>query len=289
MERERAFGLVAPADPPGDVDQRRDGDDEDAGEPAALAAAFVYWTLGGFDVKPGRVASASRYQYTGGAFVLMIAAGLLSGVRFQRRLWIPALVVLAAAVAPNVSFLHEAYESYRRTSQIERADLAALEIIRPRVEPTFFLDEEIADTGYVPLEAQAWFETRDDDGSPAYDESELAEAPEHARVPADKVMAAGLGLGLAEASRPRGGGCRTVAVAEGNPPLRVPRGGVVLRAGAPMQLSLGRFSESHPVALGELTPGGWAELRIPGDLSSRLWLLQASGEGKLTFCRTARG
>jgi len=252
-----------------------------------LAIAFVYWTLGGFDVKPGRVASASRYQYTGVAFVLMIAAGLLSGVRFKRRLWIPALVVLGAAVLPNVVFFHEAYESYRHTSQIERADLAALEIVRPRVEPTFFLDEEIADTGYVPLEAQAWFETRDGDGSPAYDEAELIAAPEHARVPADKVMAAGLGVGLGELGGRPAGSCHTEMFEDGALSLPLPRGGVALRSSAPVELALGRFSGSFPVELGRLEPGTWAEVRIPTDLSRRPWQLQASGEGKLTACRLA--
>ena len=253
-----------------------------------LAVAFVYWTLGGFDVKPGRVASASRYQYTGGAFVLMIAAGLLSGVRFQRRLLIPALVVLAAAVLPNVVFFHEAYESYRRTSQIEKADLAALEITRPRLEPTFFLDEGIADTGYVPLEAQAYFGARDADGSPAYDEAELATAPEHARIPADKVMAAGLGVRLAELPGRPAGRCHTETIEGGELGLPVLRGGVALRSSAPVHLALGRFSGSYPVDLGDVAPGAWVELRIPTDLSRQPWQLQASGEGRLALCRLLR-
>jgi hypothetical protein len=252
-----------------------------------LAVAFVYWTIGGFDVKPGRVASASRYQYTGGAFVLMIAAGLLSGVRFHWRLLIPALVVLVAAMLPNVVFLHEAYESYRRTSQIEKADLAALEIVRPRVEPAFFLDEEIADTGYVPLEAQAWFETRDEDGSPAYDESELAAAPEHARVPADKVMAAGLGVAFGELTGGPAGSCRSETIEGGELELPLPRGGVAMRSSAPVELALGRFSGSFPVELGRLEPGTWAEVRIPTDLARQPWQLQASGEGRLKLCRLA--
>jgi hypothetical protein len=248
-----------------------------------IAVAFVYWFLGGFDVKPGRDASASRYQYVGGAFVLMIAAGLLSGVRFQRRLLIPALVVLAAAVVPNVAFFHEAFQSYQRTSQIESADLAALEITRPRVGSGFRIEEEDADTGYVPLEAGPYFETRDADGSPAYDEAELARAPEAARVPGDKVMAAALGLKLAPGRKGRG--CRTVPVDEGTVVLALDRGGAELRATAPLRLALGRFSESFPVALGDLSPGTWGKLRIPTDLSPRPWQLQASGEGRLTLCR----
>ena len=247
-----------------------------------LAIAFAYWFLGGFDVKPGRDASASRYQYVGGAFVLMIAAGLLSGVRFQRRLWIPALVVLAAAVVPNLAFFHEAFQSYHRTSQLESADLAALEITRPRVDPTFRVEEEDADTGYVPVEAGAYFETRDADGSPAYDEAELKAAPEEARIPADKVMAAALGVSLAPGKM--GKACHPAPLHEGVLVLPLERGGASLLASKPLQLTLGRFSESFPVALGELSPGTWTVLRIPPDLSSQSWKLQASGEGQLTIC-----
>jgi hypothetical protein len=250
-----------------------------------IAIAFAYWFLGGFDVKPGRAASASRYQYTGAAFVLMIAAGLLGGVRFQRRLLVPALVVLAAAVVPNAVFFHEAYESYRRTSQIERADIAALEITRPRVEPTFRIEEEEADTGYVPLEAGAYFEARDADGSPAYDEAELAEAPEHARVPGDKVMAAALGLGLGELPGRPVDDCRLVTIEGGELRWPVYRGGVGLRTSAPVQLALGRFSTSFPVDLGDVSPDSWAELRIPTDRSPEPWDLRVTGEGRLTLCR----
>jgi hypothetical protein len=252
-----------------------------------LAAAFAYWFLGGFDVKSGRAASASRYQYTGGAFVLMIAAGLLSGVKFRRRLLIPALVVLAAAVLPNAVFFHEAYESYRRTSQIEKADLAALEITRPRVDPGFRLEEEDADTGYVPVFAGDYFEARDADGSPAYTEAELAAAPEHARVPGDKVMAAALGLGLEKTATVPARGCRSEALEAGEAVLTVPRGGVALRPSAPAQLALERFSAAYPVELGEAPADVWSALRVPADLSSRPWQLRASGEGTLTVCRLA--
>jgi hypothetical protein len=247
-----------------------------------IAVALVYWFLGGFDVKPGREASASRYQYTSAAFVLMIAAGLLSGVRFQRRLLAPALVVLACAVMANAVFFHEAYESYRRTSQIERADLAALEIARPRIVPGYRIEEAEADTGYVPLEANAYFETRDEDGSPAYDEAELAAAPEHARVPGDKVMAAALGVTLAPGKM--GKACHPAPIDKGALVLPLDRGGAALMSTRPLQLALGRFSESFPVTLGELSPGTWTTLRIPTDLSPQPWKLQLSGEGQVTVC-----
>lgn len=252
----------------------------------AIAVGLAFWLLGGFDVKPGRIASASRYQYPSAAFVLMIAAGLLEGVRFERRMLAPALVVLAAAVLPNVVFLHEAYESYLHTSELERADLAALEIARPRVEPTFFVTEDVADTGYVPVEANSYFEARDADGSPAYDEAELVAAPEEARIPADKVLAKALAVELEPAAGPgpEARCARHAARASEPAVVELPPGGVVLRAGAPLEASLGRFSESFPVELGQLKPAAWEALRIPRDASSRRWLLRLTGTGEVAVC-----
>jgi hypothetical protein len=250
-----------------------------------LAVGFAFWILGGFDVKSGRIASASRYQYPSAAFVLMIAAGLLQGLRLERRLLAPALVVLVAAVVPNVVFFHQAYESYARTSTLERADLAALEIARPRISPSFFMSEDLADTGYVPVEAGPWFEARDDDGSPAYSEDELMNAPEEARVPADKVLAAALGLKLGELPARPVENCRIVRIKERSFKWPVYLRGFGLRSTAPMQLQLGRFSESFPIELGESAPGQWVELRIPTDLATRPWRLRATGQGRLTLCR----
>jgi hypothetical protein len=255
-----------------------------------LAIALSFWILGGLDVKSGRVPSASRYQYPSAAFVLLIAAGLLSGVRLERRLLWPALVVIGAAILSNSVFLHEAYLSYLRTSQLERADLTAVEIARDTVEPGFRLEEDIADTGYVGIEAGAYLGASDAYGSPAYSPAELAVAPETARVPADKVLAAALGAGLSDLPGRPAGPCASHATSAAEPAVvSLPPGGVALRSSSPQELSLGRFSESFPVQLGTVEPGRWQQLRVPTDRSSRPWLLRLSGEGKVTLCGLGDG
>ncbi len=253
-----------------------------------LAVGLAFWILGGLDVKPGREASDSRYQYTSVVFVLLFATELLRGLNFSRRLIVPALVVVGAAVLANVTFLHEAYNSYHQTSQIERADLGAVEIARDRVEPGFRLDEGIADTNYVSIEAGPYLSARDAYGSPAYSPAGIAAAPEVARVPADKVLASALGIALvpapvaAPAAR---GGCRRLTASAAAPAtMTLPAGGVALRADAPLQLALERFSASFPVAAGSLTPGHRQDLAIPADRSSRPWRLRLSGAGKAQIC-----
>jgi hypothetical protein len=258
-----------------------------------LAIALSYWILGGFDVKSGRVAWASRYQYPAAAMVLLVAADLLRGVKLERRLVIPALAVVVAAVASNLLFLHESYESYERTSRLERADLTAVEIARDTVAPDLILTEDIADTGYVPVEAGAYLSARDAFGSPAYTEAELEAAPEEARIPADKVLAAALGVELRPVAAPRGEAlkdCWTVEAAPGEATVvTLPAGGVLLRSrGGASEVSLGRFADAFPVQLGSLVPGAWSELAIPADSSTRPWRAQLSASGGLTICNLAK-
>jgi hypothetical protein len=247
-----------------------------------LAIALAFWVLGGLAVKSGRVPWASRYQYPGAALVLLVAADLLRGIRLERRLFVPALIVVAAAVASNGLFLYLSYKSYLRTSRIERADLAALEIARDTVEPGLVLEEGIADTVYVPVEAGAYLAARDAYGSPAYSIAELATAPPEARLPADKVLAAALGIGLAPlAGRPPGERC---VKASAPATLAAPRGGVALRSRETVEVSLGRFADSFPVELGTLASDQWTELTIPTDRSRRPWQLSLSGSAPVELC-----
>jgi hypothetical protein len=226
--------------------------------------------------------------------VLLVAADLLRGVRLERRLVIPVLVVVVAAVASNLLFLHESYESYERTSRLERADLTAVEIARNTVEPGLILSEDIADTGYVPVEVGSYLSARDAFGSPAYTEAELETAPEEARIPADKVLAAALGIELRPGAAPRGKAlkdCQTVEALSGEATVvTLPAGGALLRSrGETGELSLGRFADTFPVQLGSLAPGAWNELAIPIDISPRPWRAQLSPSGGLMICKLSGG
>lgn len=217
--------------------------------------------------------------------VLLVAADLLRGVKLERRLVIPALAVVVAAVASNLLFLHESYESYERISRLERADLTAVEIARDTVKPGLILSEGIADTGYVPVEAGAYLSARDAFGSPAYTEAELEAAPEEARIPADKVLAAALGVELAPGA-PSSHGCQVLQPTTAAPAVvELPPGGGLLRAdeGASIEVDLGRFADDFPVQMGPLS-SGWNRLAIPTDLSRRPWRAQLSGSGAVTIC-----
>jgi hypothetical protein len=271
-----------------------------------LTIALAFWALGGLAQADGRVPWDTRYQYPSVVLALLVAAELLRGVRLEARLLAPALIVVATAVAGNVLYLDLAYKSYKRTSEIERADLAAVEIARDHILPGLVLTEDIADTGYVSVSAASYLSARDAYGSPADSEAELTVAPPEARIPADKVLATALGIRLgtvaanpAIASSPlrlsspanaRPGsqrGCLTVGTGATDPAvLTLPPAGVVLRprGGGEVDASLRRFADSFPVELGAVPPGTWSQIPIPRDRSSRPWQLRLAGIGAVELC-----
>jgi hypothetical protein len=259
-----------------------------------LAIGLSFWILGGFDLKPGRVPWASRYQLPGGAFVLLVAAELLRGVPLSRRLLPPAVAVVAAAVASNVLFMHEAYSSYLSSTEIVRGNLTALEIARNTVDPAFFLEEEFADTGFDHIDAGSYFSAVDAYGSPAYTIEELEASPEPARFAADKVLLNALRVQL-EPVPPAALPAKGCATAREAAPLSLPPGGVVIAAGAQpvADIKMSRFATPGegglPVDFQTGVAAGQAtKLAIPRDLSTVPWKLQLEG-GAATVCALEAG
>lgn len=273
-----------------------------------LTIGLSFWILGGFDLKPGRVPWASRYQLPGGVFVLLVAAELLRGVTLGRRLLAPALVVVAAAVASNGLFMHEAYKSYVSSTELVRGNLTALEIARGTVDPAFFLEEEFADTGFDHIDAGSYFSAVDAYGSPAYTIEELESSSEPARFAADKILLNALrvapqpGAPLpAAAARAKPGtpgsrgliavpekGCVVVGGGSQAPLLGLPPGGVVIAAGEKpvTDIQMRRFATGEQFPVDFQTGVGAGEalaLPIPADFSSVPWKMQLEG-GAATAC-----
>jgi hypothetical protein len=274
------------------------------------AVALTFWVLAAFNEKEGRDATASRYMYIGGVFCLMIAAELLRGVRVRRFGAAVVAVAVGAAVASNLYYLERSADSYERTSDLIRADLAAVEIARDYVGPELILTNDIADTGYVHVYARNYLDAAADAGSPADSESELTEAPEAARVAADKVLARALGLTFTPTRKPpppsgpppvaspgqqtsrSGASCVAVVLAAGgaSTALTLPAGDVVVHAkgDTEAEVRLRRFAGAgFPVTAGELAPGEAAVIAIPPDRSEQPWELSLAGRGTVRVCGTS--
>ncbi len=279
-----------------------------------LALGLSFWLLDAFYAQEGRSPVSSRYALIGAIIIILLAAELLRGVRLPRRpaIWTLALIGVAtvASLASNIYYLHESYDSYHQTSILEKSALGAVELARGHVAPTFLLSEEVTGTGYVSIEAGAYFAARDEHGSAGYDEAELAEAPEPGRYSADKVLFEGEQGKILDASAselPGGapetatgggefkvpaGGCVLATPAAGVLPLLVlPPGGAFVQAGPEpiANVELKRFADGFPIQFHEgVQSGETIALALPIDRASVPWKMQLETTGPATVCGRGR-
>ena len=255
-----------------------------------LAIGVVFWLMTALNASQFRSAETSRYQYLGVIFLLMAVAELARGVRPNRTVVALALIASLAAVAGNLVALRDGYRQLKQLTPVVRGNLAGLEIAADRVDPTLLLDQDSAGVQYfAQLDAGGYLSASEKFGSPAYDEAELATAPESARAGADRVLGAALGLRLdpIRLSAAQTELCEPVAGGPGAPPEALPPGGAVLRGvgATPAPVDLRRFAtDEAPVELGRLGGGRAAVLAIPADRSPAPWLLQAPAAGRLEIC-----
>ncbi len=259
-----------------------------------VAAAGANWFLTAFNASAGRDPGASRYQYVGAIFVLMILANLLQGVRFSRRaLWIAAVVTLAA-VGANLASLKQGSDNLKQQALLTRSGTAAIEIARGSVAPGFQLNPELVGTSsLINVFAGPYLEAVDEYGSPAYSPAELDSGPEQARRRTDLVLSQTLPLSTVThlGAYDAAGGENCVAVPAGGTlasglPLMAGVTRIEVAPGPHAGFSLRRFAVGEfPVAT-EGAPGGSATvLRIPSDTVARPWHLRVQATQPVRVCR----
>ncbi|HWW67128.1 MAG TPA: hypothetical protein VNY83_04025 [Solirubrobacterales bacterium] len=258
-----------------------------------VASAATFWFLAGFSYFPGREAYSSRYLYAGAAFVLLVAADLLKGVRFGRWALLVGGLIAVAAAAFNLTPLREGRDFLKRETALTRSDLAAIEIAHRTVDPAFGLTPEIAGTSYLAnVQAGEYLTAVGEYGSPAYSPAELANAPEADRQQADVVLAHALPVEIETSGKgkPRRGKCVSVPGGAGSSaaPLRLRPGTtrIELVAGGPATIRLRRFAVSeYPLVTKGIPGGSTTRLRIPSDSVVRPWRLQVEAAQKAIVCR----
>jgi hypothetical protein len=258
--------------------------------PRVLGTAVIllgFWFLTALNTNPFAAATVGRYQYIGIVLMALLVAELAAGLRVRRYATVALVLVGAAAAMVNLVRLRDAAHGLARIAEKQRGGLAALELTRGRVDPQFILTKENSDVDYLAiLDAGSYFSAVDANGSPAYTPTELASASEDARIAADKVFASALGVGLRPGPKTRRGTCLELRPGPEPAVVRVPREGIVLRAGSPgSHVSLRRYASSFPVNLVTLPADQPRLLSIPPDRSPRSWLLSLDGGGPVLACR----
>jgi hypothetical protein len=254
----------------------------------SLAAALAFWLLAGANTIVGREAWSSRYLYIGALFVLLVAADLLRGVRIPRLALAAAAVLAAVVVGFNLVPLREGRDFFRHQSDLTKADLGALEIAAPTVEPGFALPPEISGTTFLnEITAGEYLQAVSEYGSPADDPAALAAAPAEDRAQADVVLANALPVAIetAAAPAPGGGDCRQVAGGAGESvPLAPGRTTIALGPGGTGTVGLRRFAATDALVTEGIAAGSTTALEIPADNSRRPWLVRVTAPGGASVC-----
>jgi hypothetical protein len=256
----------------------------------SLTAALVFWLLAGANTIAGREAWSSRYLYVGALFVLLIAADLLRGVRIPR----PALVVVAVLALVVIGFnlvpLREGRDFFRQQSDLTKADLGAIEIAAPTVEPGFALPPEISGTTFLnEITADEYLQAVAEYGSPADDPAALAAAPAVDRAQADVVLANALPVGIETEAppAPARGHCARLPAGSTEPLLLAPgRTTIELGPGGSGQgtVALRRFAAEDSLVTEGIAAGSTTVLNIPADLSDRPWQLRVTSPSGAIVC-----
>jgi hypothetical protein len=261
--------------------------------PVAAAAASS-WFLTAFNNSAGRDPTASRYQYVGAIFILLILANLFKGVRLNKGVLTVAALLTVSAVAINVTLLESGRDLLKRQAALTGADLGAIEVARRTIDPAFQLNPEVAGSPtLVNVIAGEYLQAADEYGSPADSPAEMAAAPYQARRWADVVLAKALPISTATrlgGYRPGSNGedCAVVrAGARGE--LSVPQGltRIELGPGPRAEFSLRRFATGRYPVTTEGAPGDSVTLlRIPRDAAPQQpWYLHVDASQSARVCR----
>jgi hypothetical protein len=282
--------------------------------PPRLATVLVlglgYWAITGLGRAQFNEPDASRYLDPGAVMVVLVLAELVRELRTPRRAWAVALIAalafgVAFSIRGNLRQLDAGAAGLRGVSEIVRAELAALELVRDRVDPGFRPDAEYM----PPVLAGPYFDAVDDLGSPALSPRELRRASEALRTRADGVLARALGATLTPVepdARPPSGALTVVrsdggdVTSEDACVVLTPRGGaasldvegerlrirVDAAPGIAADVAVRNLGTVDAAGLGSVAPDSSAVLTLPR-VPTGPWQVQVVSQGPVRVCPVA--
>lgn len=268
-----------------------------------LVTVGVFWLAVALARAQLGTPDATRYVYTSAILLVLLLSEILRGVSIGRWQLIVAAVFVTFALSGNLKELASAEGALRAATQQVSAELAALQLTRATAPP-----ELVVDSHYAPiLLAGPYFAAIDQlHSSPADTPAQLRQAPETARVAADRLLmrAGNLRVRSTAPTPSATGHAPSVAVTGGSAasrgqcvhsvPLRprafldaaVPARGIDLHAaaGPKLQIRLRRFATGFEGILLTAPPDGDTTIEPVHDGSSQPWYLRISFGQPIEVC-----
>jgi hypothetical protein len=184
------------------------------------------------------------HSYAAAVFVLLVLGELLVDRRIGVAPTVVVGVVVLWSIVWNLGKLSEGADLQRFRAEEMRAQLAAVELAGPAIDPQYDVGPLL-----VATKAGPYLEVEREYGSPAYSFDELRDAPLHARRAADVVLANGV-VGVRDA----GGGGFAEGCHAGHADFAGPARVVVMPDAAPTKIRVGVFSPGATVARASQRP-----------------------------------
>ena len=254
-----------------------------------LIVVLSFWSLTALSRGQLGEPAASRYIYPGVVLLLLVAAGLLTGVRLAAPLVALIAVGVVLVCAANLRTLDAGAGGLRETGAYVAAELSALELVRGMV-----LDNFRPDSVRAPqVTAGAYFKAVDDLGSASLPVRQLPFQSQGVRAEVDAIIVNAIRGAVVSRRDPvianttpiveghrlgsigRIGSCITFTprpgFAQASFDVVVPEHGVIVRSGRPARIFIRRFGDSYRgPAVATIAPGT-STIDPPEDESAMPW------------------
>jgi hypothetical protein len=266
---------------------------------AYATVVLVFWAMLG---AAGRDTTTAHYLNPAAPFAFLALFELVAGHRVELRHWVIIGVLLGSSLLANLVALRNGAAILKFHAAQDHAMLAALELAKKPV----LANPSVADSTLFELSGFAsqtemdlfkftprdYFRSVEQFGRPGYPPSDLRDAPEFAREPADRILYNVLAVS-AESAPPlqaRHGGCRTLRSGESSSAsIDLPPQGLAFRAStADALLRLRRFADVSAIPPIPLPVGSTKTLSIPTDSLPQPWIIEISSPGPVVACPTGR-
>jgi hypothetical protein len=245
---------------------------------ALSTAMLAAWAMIALSRGQDGIMDHSRYLLFGTVPALLIAVELASALRSRGRAVLAAL--LAGAALANANLLKDFAFDQRRQGELQRTELAALELALDRAPKAYQPDPNPATPALLFVNANTWRKISDDLGSFAIPHERIAEASPDARARADRILRELGGVSIGDIGVEASSGSACIAGAGLSREIALPPGGLLVaaRRAGPVSISSRRFHDGYAAAPDASVPPGatYAVVPVP-DASPVSWTVRLGG------------